>query len=70
VQAEILDLLRRLQRERDMAMMLISHVHRGEIVEQGPTDRVTDYPQHPYTKTLLAAVPLADPVHQAARRVS
>ena len=42
---------------------------RGEIVEQGPTDRITDHPQHPYTKALLAAVPVPDPVLQAARRV-
>lgn len=69
IQAEIVALLARLQRDRGMALLIISHdlavagalahqlvvMHRGQIVEAGPTRRVLDAPQHPYTARLLAA---------------
>jgi peptide/nickel transport system ATP-binding protein len=68
-QAEILDLIRRLQDSRGMAMLLITHdmgvvaevadevavMRTGEIVEQGGVDDVFYKPQHPYTKHLLAS---------------
>lgn len=71
VQAQILDLLRRLQADNGMAILLITHnlamaadfAHRvavmyaGQIVEEGPTDAVLRRPRHPYTRALLAAVP-------------
>ncbi|WP_066521023.1 dipeptide ABC transporter ATP-binding protein [Curtobacterium ammoniigenes] len=71
VQAEILDLLRRLATENDMAVLLVTHnmgvvadfadrvavMNAGEIVESGPVDEVLLRPQHDYTRTLLAAVP-------------
>ncbi|MFK4728785.1 ABC transporter ATP-binding protein [Agromyces mediolanus] len=70
-QAEILDLLRELQHERGMAMLLISHdlglvrgrtdevlvMRHGEVVERGATARVLSAPEHPYTKALIAADP-------------
>ena len=40
----------------------------GRIVERGSTDAVLDDPQQDYTRMLLAAAPVADPVRQAARR--
>jgi peptide/nickel transport system ATP-binding protein len=71
VQAEILDLLRRLAAENDMAVLLVTHnmgvvadfVDRvavmtdGRVVEQGTVDEVLLHPQHEYTRGLLAAVP-------------
>ncbi len=71
VQAQILDLLDDLRRERDMGMILISHdlavvaqrtdavavMYGGEIVEQGPADAVLRNPSHPYTQSLLNAIP-------------
>jgi oligopeptide transport system ATP-binding protein len=71
VQAQIMDLLARLQRENDMAMLLITHdlgvvaevtdrvavMYSGRIVETGDVRRVYDRPGHPYTKGLLASVP-------------
>ena len=69
IQQQVLQLLQRLQRERGLAYLLITHdmdviramAHRvlvlqnGEIVELGPALQVLDAPQHPYTRTLVAA---------------
>jgi microcin C transport system ATP-binding protein len=69
VQAQIVDLLRELQRRYGLAYLFISHDLRvvramahailvmkdGRIVEQGMTDRIMDTPEHPYTKALMAA---------------
>lgn len=82
VQAAVLDLLSDLQQDFGFGMLLISHdlavvrqladevvvLHRGRVVERGTTDAVLDDPQQDYTRMLLAAAPVADPVRQAARR--
>jgi dipeptide transport system ATP-binding protein len=71
VQAQVLALLLRLQRERGMALLLITHdlavvaetAHRvfvmyaGQVVEGGPVPQIFDAPLHPYTQALLAALP-------------
>ena len=71
VQAEILDLLRELQRERGMAILLVTHdwgviadicervmvMYAGESVERAPIDNLFGDPLHPYTEALLAANP-------------
>ena len=73
--AQILVLLRSLQRSRSLSMLFITHdlaivpyiaqrvavIHRGEIVERGEVDSVFSRPAHPYTQALLAAVPVPDP---------
>jgi microcin C transport system ATP-binding protein len=75
VQAQILKLLRDLQHQMNMSVLLITHdlgivrkvsdrvcvMTRGEIVEQGGTAAIFDDPQHAYTRHLLAAEPKGDP---------
>ncbi len=70
-QAQLLNLLRELQLERQMAIIFISHdlgivrhltdrmlvMNRGVVVEEGPTLGVFDAPQHAYTRQLIAAIP-------------
>ena len=48
----------------------IAVMHDGKIVEEGTADRVCDSPRDPYTKTLLAAVPIPDPRESRARRAA
>ena len=71
VQAEILQLLLQLRRERNLTLLFITHnigvveyvsdtmavMKNGKLVEHGPTDAVCRSPQHAYTQRLLAAVP-------------
>jgi peptide/nickel transport system ATP-binding protein len=71
IQAQILDLIKRLQRERGMAVLFITHdlgvvaeladrvvlMRHGQVVEQGPVAEVYANPKHPYTKGLLACRP-------------
>ena len=57
----------------DMAVVeRVSHrvavMYLGEIVEIGPREAIFDNPQHPYTKRLLAAVPIADPTRRKEKR--
>jgi len=73
-QAQILDLLRRLQSELGMAIMLITHnlgvvaemaddvvvMYLGRVVEEGPVDDIFHNPKHPYTKALLQSIPSID----------
>jgi peptide/nickel transport system ATP-binding protein len=80
-QAQILKLIRDLQRRRNMAVMFITHdfgvvaeiadrvvvLQHGKVVEQGAADDVLLRPQHPYTRALLAAVPKMQPPSRPAR---
>jgi peptide/nickel transport system ATP-binding protein len=80
-QAQILKLIRDLQRRRNMAVMFITHdfgvvadiadrvvvLQHGKVVEQGAADDVLLRPQHPYTRALLAAVPKLQPPSRPAR---
>ena len=70
VQAEVLDLLRDLQQERNLALMLVTHnfgvvadlcdrvsvMQQGLIVETGPVRAILGHPEHPYTQSLLGAI--------------
>jgi len=74
IQAQILDLMRQLCRERQVGMMLITHdmgviadvtdrvavMYRSKLVEEGSTEKILGDPDHPYTQSLISAVPRPD----------
>ena len=84
VQARVLDLLAELQEELRFACLFISHdlaviervagrvavLHRGHLVEQGPTEPLLTNPLHPYTHRLITSAPVADPAEAARRRAA
>ncbi|MEM9709604.1 MAG: ABC transporter ATP-binding protein [Pseudomonadota bacterium] len=81
IQAQILKLLKDLQAEFGMAMLFISHdlsvvrsvsnrimvLYLGRIVEMAPRDVIFNAPRHPYTRSLISAVPIPDPGVEASR---
>jgi oligopeptide/dipeptide ABC transporter ATP-binding protein len=82
VQAQVLNLLAQLQRDVGTSYVFISHnmavvrhisdrvvvLYRGRVMEEGPAGPVCDTPAHPYTRALLASVPVPDVAAQRARR--
>ncbi len=84
VQAKVLELFKELQQELGFAALFISHdlavvdmlstwvgvLYRGELVEEGIGSQVMGSPVHPYTKRLIASLPVPDPIEQEARRIA
>lgn len=78
VRAQVLNLMRELQKKRDITYLFIAHdlsvmryitdriavIHKGDIVEMGNTEDVITNPIHPYTKALLSAIPMPDPSYE------
>ncbi|MEM3225169.1 MAG: ATP-binding cassette domain-containing protein [Thermoplasmatales archaeon] len=83
VQAQILNLLKNLQKKYGMTYLFISHnlaviravsdrimvMYLGKIVEIAATDELFEYPVHPYTQALLSAIPIPDPTRKRNRIV-
>jgi oligopeptide/dipeptide ABC transporter ATP-binding protein len=81
VQAQVMNLLSRLQSELGLTYVFVAHdlaavqhvsdrvavMYLGRIVEEGPRDAVYDHPAHPYTEALLSAVPVPDPPQERER---
>lgn len=81
IQAQILNVLREIQRQMRVAFLFIAHdlavvrhvsdqvavLYLGRIIEIGPRDAIYSRPIHPYTTALLSAVPVPDPVKERAR---
>ncbi len=75
VQAQVLNLIRKLQRSKNLTYLFITHdllvvkyiadrilvMYLGKLVESGPVEPVFEQPLHPYTQALLSAIPKADP---------
>lgn len=83
IQAQVVNLLRRLQREKGLTYLFIAHdlnmvryisnriavMYLGHLMEMGPSDDVFFHPAHPYTKMLIDSVPIADSARQYDRKV-
>ncbi len=81
IQAQIINLMRRLQRERSLTYLFIAHdlsvvkhisdrigvMYLGSMVEMAPSEELYNNPKHPYTQALLSAVPVPDPDIEAER---
>lgn len=84
VQAQIINLLSRLQREKNLSYLIISHdlsvlryltqklaiMYLGELVESGPSLAVCDHPLHPYTQALVSAILSPDPSKERQKTVT
>jgi oligopeptide/dipeptide ABC transporter ATP-binding protein len=82
IQAQVLNLLKELQREMGLGYLFVAHdlavvrflshrimvLYRGSIMEQGDAETVYTAPHHPYTRSLLDAAPVPDPAEQLRRR--
>lgn len=82
IQAQIINLFSHLRQEHGFSILFIAHdlsmveylcdrvgvMYRGKLVELGPTETVFAHPRHDYTKALLSAIPLPDPIRERQRR--
>ena len=76
IRAQVLNLLKKFQKERGLTYLFIAHdlsivrfisdrivvIHLGKIVEVADTEELFKYPLHPYTKSLMSAIPIPDPI--------
>ncbi|MFP4643353.1 MAG: ABC transporter ATP-binding protein [Spirochaetales bacterium] len=83
VQAQVINLLKKLQRELNLTYLFVAHdlgvvrhisdrvmvMYLGKIVEIGETKQIFERPQHPYTRALLSAIPVPDPRRKTQRTV-
>lgn len=81
IQAQVINLLKDLQKEFGLTYLFISHdlsvvehisdrvgvMYLGKMVEYGETEQIFAHPKHPYTEALMSAVPVADPTYQQER---
>lgn len=78
IRAQVLNLLSDLQKKRNLTYLFIAHdlsvmrfiadriavIHKGVLVEMGETDKIFMNPLHPYTRALLSAIPMPDPIRE------
>ncbi|MET3194072.1 ABC transporter ATP-binding protein [Bacillus sp. OAE603] len=82
IQAQVVNLMRKLQQEKGLTYLFIAHdlsmvkyisdrigvMYHGKIVELADSDELYNHPMHPYTKSLLSAIPLPDPDYERNRK--
>ena len=75
IRAQVLNLMKKFQKERDVTYLFIAHdlsivrfisdrigvIYKGDIVEVATAEELFDYPLHPYTRSLISAIPIPDP---------
>jgi len=75
IRAQVLNLMKKFQKERDITYLFIAHdlsivrfisdriavIYKGDIVEIAETEELFNYPLHPYTRSLISAIPIPDP---------
>ncbi len=83
IRAQVLNLLSRLQKERNLTYLFIAHdlsvvrficdriavIHKGKIVELAESEELFAHPLHPYTRALLSAIPQPDPIAERAKQL-
>ncbi len=83
VRAQVLNLLTRIQKERQITYLFIAHdlsvmrfitdriavIRKGEIVEMAETEELITHAIHPYTRALLSAIPMPDPKHEKEKKL-
>ena len=83
IQAQIINLFRHLQAEHGFSFLFIAHdlsmvrylcdrvgvLLRGRLVEEAPAAELFSHPQHPYTRALISAMPLPDPIRERNRKL-
>jgi oligopeptide transport system ATP-binding protein len=83
VRAQVLNLLTRIQKERQITYLFIAHdlsvmrfitdriavIRKGEIVEMAETEELITHAIHPYTRALLSAIPMPDPKHEREKKL-
>ncbi len=76
IRAQVLNLMKKFQKEREVTYLFIAHdlsivrfisdriavIYKGDIVEIAETEELFDYPLHPYTRSLISAIPIPDPI--------
>lgn len=81
IQAQIVNLFRHLRAEHGVSILFIAHdlalvrylcdrvgvMYRGKLVEEGPAEELFESPLHPYTRTLISAIPVPDPLRERGR---
>jgi oligopeptide transport system ATP-binding protein len=82
IRAQVLNLLAKLQKEKGITYIFIAHdlsvmryftdriavLHKGQIVELAETEELITNARHPYTKALLSAIPMPDPIHEREKK--
>ena len=83
IRAQVLNLMAKLQKERGLTDLFISHdlsvmrficdriavIHKGDLVELAECEKLFAHPLHPYTRALLSAIPQPDPIHERHKRL-
>ena len=83
IRAQVLNLLKKFQKERDLTYLFIAHdlsivrfisdrivvIYKGKILEIAEAEELFNYPLHPYTKSLMSAIPIPDPILEKSKKL-